>query len=350
MSFLEVVAGQNGSMKKTNYWWKILLITVFSSVLAILAGLSLGHIFIKVDFLETSPWLMFLIFLTLFLTLFLLESLFANGTRFGSIVIQSLLFTFGFYITKFALNFDDFTLFWNVGVFLILLLCLWLGRLMARKRKGDLLRLRWNEMAKSGLTLMLVGVNLFICLQWMGEIILKPDLLLTPQTVNTILKPATPIFKIYFGEEFKPEMRIDDFIRNLTIKQVEATLNGKKEELVHVPQATIDKQKEDLIEQNFIILKAQLSEQLKMELSGNETFELVAFEFLNNIYQKLDVSIKQYIILIITLLIFIVLRIAAIFVSFIIRIIGWFFYELLIASGYVAIKYESRNKEDLIVY
>jgi putative flippase GtrA len=44
-----------------------------------------------------------------------------------------------------------------------------------KKRKGDLLRLRWNEMAKSGLTLMLIGINLFICLQWMGEIILKPD-------------------------------------------------------------------------------------------------------------------------------------------------------------------------------
>ncbi len=243
MTFLEIVAGQSGSIKKTNYWWKILLITVFSSVFAILAGLSLGHIFIKVDFLETSPWLMFIIFLTLFLILFLLESLFANGTRFGSIVIQSLLFTFGFYITKFALNFDSFSLFWNIGIFLILTLCLWLGRLMARKRKGDLLRLRWNEMAKSGLTLMLIGINLFICLQWMGEIIFKPDLLLTPQTVNTILKPATPIFQLYFGKEFKPEMRIDDFIRNLAAKQVETILNEKKEELAYVPQATIDKQK-----------------------------------------------------------------------------------------------------------
>ncbi|HPC37574.1 MAG TPA: hypothetical protein PKX03_01845 [Candidatus Paceibacterota bacterium] len=350
MSFLEIVAGQNSPIRKTNYWWKILLITVFSSIFAILAGLSLGHIFIEVEFLETSPWLMFLIFLTLFLTLFLLESLFANGMRFGSIIIQSLLFTFGFYITKFSLNFDSFSLFWNIGIFLILILCLWLGRLMTRKRKSDLLRLRWNEMAKSGLTLMLIGINLFICLQWMGEIIFKPDLLLTPQTVNTILKPATPIFKIYFGEEFKPEMQIDDFIRNLAAKQVEATFDEKKEELAHVPKATIDKQKKDLIEQNFIILKAQLSKQLEIKLSGNETFELVVFEFLDNVYQKLDVSIKQYIILIITLLMFVALRVVAIFVSLIVRIIGWFFYELFIASGYVAIKYESRNKEDLIVY
>jgi uncharacterized membrane protein YhaH (DUF805 family) len=59
MSFLEIIAGQNGSIKKTNYWWKILLITFFCSVFAILAGLSLGHIFIEVEFLETSPWLMF---------------------------------------------------------------------------------------------------------------------------------------------------------------------------------------------------------------------------------------------------------------------------------------------------
>ncbi len=47
---------------------------------------------------------------------------------------------------------------------------------------------------------------------------------------------------------------------------------------------------------------------------------------------------------------FVALRVVAIFVSLIVRIIGWFFYELFIASGYVAIKYESRNKEDLIVY
>ncbi len=88
-------------------------------------------------------------------------------------------------------------------------------------------------------------------------------------------------------------MQIDDFIRNLAAKQVEATFDEKKEELAHVPKATIDKQKKDLIEQNFIILKAQLSKQLEIKLSGNETFELVVFEFLDNVYQKLDVSINK---------------------------------------------------------
>ncbi len=350
MSLLEVVAGQDGVAKKSNYWWKILLITIFSGAFALLAGLSLGNIFTKTEFLGASSWLMFLIFLGFFAILFLIESLGANSARFGSIVFQSLLFTTGFYLTKFDSNFDKFILLWNIGVCLILMLCLWMGRLVTRKRKADFLKLRWSEITKTGLTIILIGINLFICLQWMGEVILKPELLVTPEAVDSILKPATPIFKLYFGENFSPKMSIDSFIKDLSTKQVEMSINEKNQELANVPKETINKQKEMLIEQNFNLLKTQLSEQLEMELGGNEAFDLVAFQFLNNKYQKLDVSLKQYIILAIALLMFIILRILAIFIAFLVRIVGWFVYELLIASGYLAMKYESRNKEDLAIY
>ncbi len=349
MPALEVFASQGSEIKKSNYWWKILLLTFLSAIFAILVGINLGNIFTKNTFWGTSPLLMFLIFIVLFSSFFILESLFGQGARFGSIAIQSTLITFGFYIIKYELTFTSFNLLWNGGVCLVLLLFLWLGRLTIRKKKNDLLKLRWNEMIKSGLTLILVGINLFVCLQWLGGIIFKPDNLITQETIDVILKPGTPILKLYF-KDFSPDMKMYDFITNLSTSQVEKSFEQQKEELKNISKTTIEEQKKKLIEENINSIKDQLNKEAGIQLTEKETFGNVFYEFLNNKYQKLDIKFKQYIVLLVALLMFIIFRVIAIFVALIIRIIGWFFYELSIASGYGAIKYESRNKEDLTIY
>jgi len=349
MSILEFFANQGSEIKKSNYWWKIILITFFSAIFAILVGVSLGNIFTRNNFLGTSALLMFIVFVVLFAIFFILESLFSQGVRFGSIVIQSILITFGFYIIKYELIFTSFNLLWSGGVCLVLLFFLWFGRLTIRKKKNDLLKLRWNEMIKSGLTLILVGINFFVCLQWMGGIILKPDNLITQESIDIVLKPGTPILKLYF-KDFTPNMEINDFIVNLATSQVEKSFEQQKEELKNISKTTIAEQKKKLIEENINSIKDQLNKEANIQLTEKETFSNVFYEFLNNKYQKLDIKIKQYIILLIALLMFIIFRVIAIFVALIIRIIGWFFYEFSIASGYGAIKYESRNKEDLTIY
>jgi len=47
---------------------------------------------------------------------------------------------------------------------------------------------------------------------------------------------------------------------------------------------------------------------------------------------------------------FVVFRIFAIVVAWVIQMVGWFIYELLLAANFGAVKIEMKNKEDLILY
>jgi len=349
MAVLEIFSSQNHSAEHSHYWWKILIISGAGLIFSILSGFGLGKVFAGGNFLGFSAFGGFLIFLSLFLIFFILEGLVGKGARFGGVFLQSLAFVLGYYFAKSDIKLNAFIIFWNVGVLLILILCLWVGRLIMRKRKEDLLRLRWNEMTKGGLALMLVGVNLFICLQWVGNVIIQPDFLFSQKTVDVILKPATPIVRLYF-KDFKWNMTVDEFIKNLITEQVEAMFQQTKGELSQLPTSYIENQKKILIQQNATLLKTQLSNWLKIQLSGNEAVDIVVFQFLLNKYRALDVQIKQFIILFIAAIMFLLLRMLAIVFSWVVRLIGWLIYEIFISANFVVITTETRNKENLLIY
>jgi len=349
MAVLEIFSSAN-HYGKSNYWWKILIFTVLASISAVLAGLSLGYLFLGKSFLGFSSFWGFLIYLCLFAIFFTLESLFAEGARFGAIIVESFLFALSFYAIRIGFQtINGLVLMWSLGVWLLLVLCLWGGRLRMRKRKSDLLRLRWNEMVKGGLALVLIGINLFICLQWMGNAIFQPDRLFTQKTVDAILKPATPLLRFYFTG-FDPYMTVNEFIKNIISEQVEAMFVQPEDTKNYIPKNIMDQQKKDLIEQNSIAFRNQLSEWAGFSLSGTESVNTVVFQFLLSKYRALSITTQQYIILGIALLMFVVFRIFAIVVAWVIQMIGWLIYELLLAANFGAVKIEMKNKEDLILY
>ncbi len=350
MAILEIFSSTNHSTEKSNYWWKILIFTVLALITASLAGASLGYLFLGKSFLGFSSFWGFLIFLCLFGLFFIMESLFAQGARFGAVLLESFIFALSFYAIRIGFSkFNGFMLMWSLGVWLLFLLCLWGGRFKMRQRKSDLLRLKWNEMVKGGLALVLIGVNLFICLQWMGNVLIQPDRLFTQKTIDAILKPATPLLQVYFTD-FDPYMTVDAFTKSVISEQVESMFVQSEDSKNYIPKNIIEQQKKDLIEQNSFAFRSQLGELLGFPLSGTEQINTVVFQFLLLKFQSLNITTKQYIILGIAFLMFLVFRIIAIFIGWVIQMIGWFIYELLLAGGFGAVKIEMKNKEDLVLY
>jgi len=116
------------------------------------------------------------------------------------------------------------------------------------------------------------------------------------------------------------------------------------------PTSYIEQQKKSLIEQNLEATKKQLSNIVGFNLSGNESLNLVVYQFLFNKYRSADIQVKQLIILIIAALMFTFLRILASIVNLIVRLIGGIIYELMIVSGFASILTLNRTKEDLILF
>jgi len=346
---LEVLSSNPNSHSKSNYRWKIAILLVLSLIFAGLSGYALGKFFVFSKFLGMAAWLAFLIFLILFQIFFILETLFAVGLRFWSIFFETLVFVLAFYVSRNGLKIVPMVLFWSIGVWLVFLLCVWVGAWLMRRRKDDLLRLRWNEITKRGLVMVLIGFNLFICLHWMGDTFNQIDSLFSIKTINTILKPSTPIMKSYFGN-FDWNMMVDDFVKNLATKQTEEIFEAQKDKLLMFPTSYIEQQKKSLIEQNLEATKKQLSNIVGFNLSGNESLNLVVYQFLFNKYRSADIQVKQLIILIIAALMFTFLRILASIVNLIVRLIGGIIYELMIVSGFASILTLNRTKEDLILF
>ena len=350
MPVLEVLSSSSNSHSSSNYGWKIAIFMILTLIFAGLSGYALGKLFVFGKFLGMAAWIAFLIFLVLFQIFFILETLFARGLRFWSIFLETIGFALAFYVSRNGFKIVPMVLFWSLGVWLILLLCVWVGAWLMRRRKDDLLRLRWNEITKRGLVMFLIGVNLFICLEWMGGVIGQMDSLFSVKTIDFVLKPSTPIMRNYFGENFDWNMMVDEFIRNLVTAQTEKIFEAQKDKLSIFPTSYIEQQKKALIEQNSKALKEQMSGIVGFNLTGTESLNLVAYQFLFNKYRAADIKVKQLIILIVAALMFIFLRVLAGIINLITRWIGWLVYELMIVSGFAAISTANRTKEDLILF
>lgn len=334
---------------KTNYLWKIFALMILVLIFAFLSGWSLGKAFLFQKFIFSSSWITFLLFLTLFLIFYLFESLFARSVRFGALLMETFIFTFAFYLSRNSGKVAPMALLWSTGVWLVMLLCFWGGTFLMRRRMNDLIKLRWNDITKRGLVLALIGINLFICLQWLGNVITQLDTLFTPKTINIILKPSTPIFKKYFTN-FDWSMMTDDFIKAVITDQTEKLFEQNKEQLKKFPTSYIEQQKKNMIEQNLKAMKDQLSEIAGFKLQGAESLNMVAYQFLYNKYRAAELQIKQMIILIVFAFMFALLRFLSVFVNWWTRILGWLIYEILLSSGFVAVTTENKIKENLILY
>lgn len=348
MDVSNIVAIRNDT-NKNSYLWKISVVTALTLIFAFLSGFSLGKAFLFQKFIFSSSWLTFIIFLTLFLIFFIFESLFAHSLRFWTLLLETLVFSFAFYLSRNGGKIILMSLLWSLGVWLIMLLCFWAGSFLMRRRMNDLMKLRWNDITKRGLVLALIGINLFICLQWMGNVITQLDSLFTPKTINILLQPSTPILKKYFAN-FDWNMMVDDFIKGVVTDQTEKLFEQNKEQLKNFPTSYIEQQKKSLIEQNSKVMKEQLSEVVGFKLQGTESLNIAAYQFLYNKYRAADLKIKQMIILIIFVLMFAILRFLAVFVNWVTRILGWLIYEILLSAGFVSVATENKIKESIILY
>lgn len=334
---------------KTKYLLKISILSGFVLIFAFLSGWSLGKAFLFQKFIFNLSWIALLLFLTLFLIFYLVESLFARSVRFGALLLETFVFVFAFYLSRNSGKIVPMSLLWSVGVWLVMLLCFWGGTFLMRRRMNDLIKLRWNEIAKRGLVLALIGINLFICLQWLGGVITQLDTLFTPKTINIALKPSTPILKKYFTN-FDWNMMTDDFIKVVITDQTEKLFEQNKEQLKNLPTSYVEQQKKTIIEQNSKAMKDQLSELAGFKLQGTESLNMVAYQFLYNKYRAAELQIKQMIILIIFAFMFAILRFLSVFINWWTRVLGWLIYEILLSSGFVAIATENKIKENIILY
>ncbi len=198
MDKLNILAYTAENNSKQKYGLKIVIITVLTSIFACLSGWALAQVFLSSEYLFFNRLILFLILLIFFLVFFILETLFSRLLRFGSLVIETFIFAATFYLTRNAMKITPMSLVWTLTVWVVVASCFWGGAFIIRKKTNDLIKIKWNEITKRGLILLLIGINLFICLQWLGGVIVDVDKLFSKKSIDLILKPSTPILKNYF--------------------------------------------------------------------------------------------------------------------------------------------------------
>lgn len=332
--------------EKSGYSWKILIFGILGIIWAFLIGFSAINFFLGQPIIGSSALLILTLALLFFLINFAFESLFSQSLRWLMIILQSIAITVGVYLANPA-GFIS----WQIGWIVFFVLFFWFGRNLIQVAAEGMMKLRWHSMTRKGLAQIVTAFTLFLSIS-LGILLWQQpaDKMFISETgLTSILNSGNLIGRLYI-KDLDWKMKTDDFLRAVTEKTIGSALEtalGKN--IQSLPADYVAKQKQALIEKSIPDLKKQLSQLIGAPISGSESIGHVAYEFVSIKYRALPSSVRQIIIAVLVVLFFLALRFVAAIFSLVARILGYLFYEILLALGFVHVVYENRTKESLIL-
>ncbi|MDP2855871.1 MAG: hypothetical protein Q8N90_01970 [bacterium] len=332
--------------EKSGYSWKILIFGILGIICSFVIGFSAINIFLGQPVINFSASLILTLALLFFLINFALESLFSQSLRWPMMILQSLAIVAGVYLA----NSNGF-IFWQLGWVIFFVLFFWFGRNLIQTAAESMMKLRWHSMTHKGLAQIATAFTLFLSIS-LGILLWQQPadkMFISESGLTSILNSGNFIGRLYI-KNLDWKMKTDDFLRALTEKTISSTLEtvlGKS--LQSLPADYIAKQKEAIIEQSIPDLKKQISQWVGTPISDSDSIAHVAYEFISIKYRALPANVRQIIIAVLVVLFFFTLRFVVGLFSIIVRVLGYLFYEILLALGVVHIIYETRTKESLIL-
>lgn len=332
--------------EKSGYSWKILIFGILGIIWSFVIGFSAINVFLGQPVINFSAPLILALALLFFLINFVLESLFSQSLRWPMMILQSLAIVAGVYLAN-SNGFIYLQLVWVI----FFVLFFWLGRSLIQAAVESMMKLRWHSMTRKGLAQVITAFTLFLSIS-LGILLWQQPadkMFISESGLTSILNSGNFIGRLYI-KDLDWKMKTDDFLRALTEKTINSTLEtvlGKN--LQSLPADYVAKQKQALIEQTIPDLKKQISQWVGAPISGSDSIAHAAYEFISIKYRALPANVRQIIIAVLVVLSFFVLRFVAGLFSIIARILGYLFYEILLALGFVQIIYETRTKESLIL-
>lgn len=332
--------------EKSGYSWKILIFGILGIIWSFIIGFSAINVFLGQPVINFSASLILMLALLFFLINFALESLFGQSMRWPMMILQSLAIVIGVYLA----NPSGF-ISWQLAWVIFFVLFFWLGRSLIQTAAESMIKLRWHSMTRKGLAQIVTAFTLFLSIS-LGILLWQQPadkMFISESGLASILNSGNFIGRLYI-KNLDWKMKTDDFLRALTEKTIGSALEttlGKS--LQSLPADYVAKQKQALIEQSIPDLKKQISQWVGAPISGSDTIAHVAYEFISIKYRVMPSNVRQIIIAVLVVLFFFALRFAAGLFSIIARILGYLFYEILLALGFVHIIYGTRTKESLIL-
>ena len=332
--------------EKSGYSWKILIFGILGIVWSFLIGFSAIHFFLGQPVIGFSALLILTLALLFFLINFVFESLFSQSLRWPMIILQSIAITVGVYLAN-PIGFISWQLVW----FIFFVLFFWFSRNLIQVAAESMMKLRWHSMTRKGLAQLVTALTLFLSIS-LGILLWQQPadkMFISESGLTSFLNSGNFIGRLYI-KNLDWKMKIDDFLWAVTEKTVNSSLEtvlGKN--LQSLPADYVTKQKQALIEKSIPDLKKQISQLVGAPISGSESIGHVAYEFISIKYRALPPNVRQIIIAVLVILFFFALRFVAAIFSLIAIILGYLFYEILLALGFVHVIYETRTKESLIL-
>ncbi len=333
--------------KKSGYNWKILSLDILGIFWSLICGFLILKVFQGEIFLgfHSAWWL--ILFSLLFLGNFIIESVFSEKTRFVFVFLQALAFGAGFYLA------GDLLSYWRIGLAIIPLIFIYLGKRSIISAEQDMLKLRWWRMTRRGATLILMGLITFSIVGFGIFFLEKPgdDLIISQEGLSRFLSPSNSIFRIFY-EDFSWNMRIDDFSKGLVEKTAGDLLDDPSgssfDNLPLSINGILEAKKKEAIQQSAGMIISQISSFLRIDIENSDTLENIFHKWISQKFNSFSDFTRRSLIVGFLIVILLIARAIVPIVSIIIRAITWLIYEFFLATGFAVIAYETKSKENAV--
>lgn len=334
--------------KKSGYAWKIIIFGLLGTIWSLAVGFLLARVFQGgvIVGLHSAWW--FLLFLLILTINFILESIFADSSRWIFVITQGIALSVGFYLA------GDLSSYWLITIGIIPLAFLFFGRQAIRRTEEDMMKIRWHRMVSRGTALFLTGLIIFSAVNMGVALISNPpdEFFFSKESLGDFLESSDILGKLAY-KDFSWQMNFIDFAKGMVVKTTKNIVNDTADKMLSgIPidlSGVIDVKKQEVINQGAIAFVQQAEQFLKIKISGDDSLLDVAYNWLAKKFQSLSELTKKGFIIGAMILLFLILKAIAPIFSWIARSLAWLVYQLLTAIGFASMAYEMRSKEAIVL-
>jgi len=311
---IEVQDGKGVAEKKTGTPLKFYILVGLTTLFALASSFLLS----------TGSFLYGSVALIMFLTMFVVESLFVSSIR--DVVISVVLNTLAF-----ALLFLKFFSLYFIFAVLLLFFLLLDGSNRGRRELNNMIKIRFARIVRVVSRSMIAGVVIFLSVM----LILSTNFSVSPQSTERGLEFVEPIIQ-RFIEDFRADAVVGELLENIVTRQLSAS---------EVFMALSPQERSFVIERQATELKTGIEERIGTEISLDATVAENVYDIIDRRLSSLTPRTQIYWGLILVAAIWLSIQ-SVEFILFIpLAILVFLVYELLFALKFAKIENITKSKE-----
>lgn len=307
---------------------KIIFLAILGGIFLAIFGYFLKLVFLRGEF---NFFLLMILSATVFLIIFLLQSVFIKSLRrINLIIFLECLALFGSFYDKFltpAISYGA------IAVFLILI---WANRNGVREME-NMLKINFWRVSKIVLPKSIMGLAIFSSFVFVG--LNKGEFFISSANFEKLILPAAPIIEPFFPD-FDFSLSLDQLIANLVNQEISAMPQAQD-----LPKSA----KNQLINQSSKEMKNKILNLLGVPVDTKMKITDAAYEAIKKRFSDLPENFKGFILIGAAFFLFLTIESFAWPIRLIISAIAFIIYEILLALGFASIILEGRSREIILL-